>query len=455
MRLPFDQSLAELFQTVAHRGVVDVVADLDDQARRSGRGRPRGAGRGWRSSIRPSRSRRRGLLRLVERHGRADGDRPAVLPAVPDRPRRAQRSAPSRPSRPWRLSTRRKSDDDRQGPALERLDEDPVLLGRRPAPARPASRRTSGIRPSTSARIASSSSSTASTWPVLLGGVDAAPRRRCGRARAPRRRRPVAGDVAGRRPGVVMRRGSPRARWPSAGRAARRSAASTSRRWSSSAERAWPRTLPATETARSAAFDQISDSAWSRAVAMSRSGPLPRGLGLGLGLLDDLVGRGLRVRAGPCRASRGPGRPPAASCRRCSASRCSLSFRARSVSSRTCSRCSSRWCSAASSGFQANLPSTNSRPRKTTTVQMASDGWGSRMSGSAASPARRRARPRPSAVIAAGSRRRPVGRRPWAAVGGRRAGRPAARAPGPGPRVRGPESVAGAWGVASRLDRVG
>src|SRR4051794_3212644 len=31
MRLPFDQSVAELFQTVADRRVVDVVADLDDQ----------------------------------------------------------------------------------------------------------------------------------------------------------------------------------------------------------------------------------------------------------------------------------------------------------------------------------------------------------------------------------------------------------------------------------------
>src|SRR3954453_20141444 len=32
MRLPFDQSLAELFQSVADRGIVEVVADLDDQA---------------------------------------------------------------------------------------------------------------------------------------------------------------------------------------------------------------------------------------------------------------------------------------------------------------------------------------------------------------------------------------------------------------------------------------
>src|SRR2546430_2054688 len=31
MRLPFDQSLAELFESVSDRGVVDVVADLDDQ----------------------------------------------------------------------------------------------------------------------------------------------------------------------------------------------------------------------------------------------------------------------------------------------------------------------------------------------------------------------------------------------------------------------------------------
>src|SRR3954468_1586617 len=31
MRLPFDQSLAELFESVSDRGVVHVVADLDDQ----------------------------------------------------------------------------------------------------------------------------------------------------------------------------------------------------------------------------------------------------------------------------------------------------------------------------------------------------------------------------------------------------------------------------------------
>ena len=37
MRLPFDQSLSELFQAVADRGVVDVVADLDDQAADQGR----------------------------------------------------------------------------------------------------------------------------------------------------------------------------------------------------------------------------------------------------------------------------------------------------------------------------------------------------------------------------------------------------------------------------------
>ena len=53
------------------------------------------------------------------------------------------------------------------------------------------------------------------------------------------------------------------------------------------------------------------------------------------------------------------------------------SFRARSVSCRTCSRCSSRWCKASSSGFQANLPRTSSRPTKTTTVQIARVGCGS------------------------------------------------------------------------------
>src|SRR5512142_1382924 len=37
MRLPFDQAMAKLFQTVPHRGVVDVVADLDDQPPDQGR----------------------------------------------------------------------------------------------------------------------------------------------------------------------------------------------------------------------------------------------------------------------------------------------------------------------------------------------------------------------------------------------------------------------------------
>src|SRR3954454_458092 len=37
MRLPFDQALSELFQAVADRGVIDVVADLHDQAADQGR----------------------------------------------------------------------------------------------------------------------------------------------------------------------------------------------------------------------------------------------------------------------------------------------------------------------------------------------------------------------------------------------------------------------------------
>src|SRR5262245_2497495 len=31
MRLPFDQSMAELLEPAAHRGVIDLVADLDDE----------------------------------------------------------------------------------------------------------------------------------------------------------------------------------------------------------------------------------------------------------------------------------------------------------------------------------------------------------------------------------------------------------------------------------------
>ncbi len=75
-------------------------------------------------------------------------------------------------------------------------------------------------------------------------------------------------------------------------------------------------------------------------------------------LLDDLVGRGLRL--APRLVDQGTHLSSAsATSRRCSASSRSASFRAASVSCRTCSRCSSRWCRAVSSGFQANRPSTS------------------------------------------------------------------------------------------------
>ena len=158
---------------------------------------------------------------------------------------------------------------------------------------------------------------------------------------------------------------------------------------------------------------------------------------------------------GPPRSGRGPGRRPGPARRRCSASSRSASFRARSDSSRTCSRCSSRSCRAFSSGFQANLPRTSSRPRKTTTVQIASGGWGSRMFGL------RLGRGRGRGVVAARSasaaspgglrrRRRGLGAASWATAGA--AGGPNARArasepegqdrlPGHGCRPRDPDGL--------------
>ena len=88
---------------------------------------------------------------------------------------------------------------------------------------------------------------------------------------------------------------------------------------------------------------------------MSRGGPLLGQLGLGLGLLDELVGGRPGPLAGPYREWLAPRRRPWPSA--CGArpggfrSRCGP-VRSRS---RTCSRCCSRSCRASSSGFQANL----------------------------------------------------------------------------------------------------
>src|SRR4051794_35840513 len=83
MRLPFDQSLAELFESVSDRGVVQIVADLDDQPPDQGRvDRVPDDGRGADHPRQPLAE--RGPLPLVERDGGRDGDLPAVLTTVPE-----------------------------------------------------------------------------------------------------------------------------------------------------------------------------------------------------------------------------------------------------------------------------------------------------------------------------------------------------------------------------------
>src|SRR5262249_2976471 len=78
----------------------------------------------------------------------------------------------------------------------------------------------------------------------------------------------VEGDVFTRGAGLGVGHAAPPTWWPLAGSSAIAESASR-RRSSSESERA--STLPATETARSAALVRISTRAWSRAVAMSRS----------------------------------------------------------------------------------------------------------------------------------------------------------------------------------------
>ena len=70
---------------VADRAVVDVVARLDDQAPDQRRVDLEGQHRG-RAEQPCQPVAERVLLRLVERDGRADRDRPAVLAAVPEFP---------------------------------------------------------------------------------------------------------------------------------------------------------------------------------------------------------------------------------------------------------------------------------------------------------------------------------------------------------------------------------
>src|SRR5215218_7514251 len=83
IRLSFDQSLAKLFQPVSDRGVVDVVADLDDQAPdQGGVDQVPDDGLGGEHPLEPLAE--RGRLAVVERDRRGDGDLPAVRPPVPE-----------------------------------------------------------------------------------------------------------------------------------------------------------------------------------------------------------------------------------------------------------------------------------------------------------------------------------------------------------------------------------
>src|SRR3954451_3213676 len=86
MGLPFDQSSAELFEVAADRGVVDVVADLDDQAADERRVDLVTDDRGGAADQAGQAAAQRLALALVERDGRPYGHRHAVLAAVPEGP---------------------------------------------------------------------------------------------------------------------------------------------------------------------------------------------------------------------------------------------------------------------------------------------------------------------------------------------------------------------------------
>src|SRR5262249_22676848 len=126
MGLPFDQSLAKLAEPILHRGIVKLVADLDDQAPdQVGIGRDRHdrravdqAGQSWAEGIQ---------LRLVEGDRRADAHGNPPVPLVPegpglaeDRPEDAEAAvAVEHPEEPQHQAG---------GAALEELAEHPILL---------------------------------------------------------------------------------------------------------------------------------------------------------------------------------------------------------------------------------------------------------------------------------------------------------------------------------------
>src|SRR4051794_11159339 len=126
MRLSFSESLPELSEAVADRGVVDVVADLDDEPADERRVdlEPQHGG----PAERPGEGlAQRVGLGVAERYGGPDGDWLAILPRVPGRPGGpADRPEQAEPA--VTVQHAEKVHDRRQGTAVERPDQHPVLL---------------------------------------------------------------------------------------------------------------------------------------------------------------------------------------------------------------------------------------------------------------------------------------------------------------------------------------
>ena len=319
-------------------------------------------GRAGREAPRPGR----------RRAGRPSGPGPGAGSAGgPSAARACAEIGPSRPSRPWRLSTRRNRTDRRQGPALERLGQDPVLLLRRARAARPGAWRTRGGRRGRRRRIASSSSSTASACPSLLGGVEQGLGVRPGRLRAVvvedragrRRSRPSFGVAhAAAPPCAVGRRGRGQlvdgdldqpavvvvAECPCQDPAGDRDRQVG--RLRPDLERAWSRAVAMSRSARSR---EASASAWALRMISSAAacgvapapprsspGPDPAASAMQAAVLGQHV---LGSRSGParCRAGRAPGAPPAGGGPPGAASRRTCRARAAGRGRRRPSRCAS------------------------------------------------------------------------------------------------------------------
>ena len=294
MRLSFDQSLAKLCEPAPHRGVVDVVADLDDQARRSARGRSRRAGSGVPPIIAASRSRR--ACNWSSSSGTAE--------RTVDRDRRLRRSQIARASR----GDRRRAG--RAAVAVEHAEE-PHDQARRRGPRRPRSGSGPSRPPGRAARPGSAANRgnglrTSSSISVelvehgvdlalLLGRVEQGLGVAAGdlgavssRDREPRRCAAAPARRSCRLPSVPVGAGGRQLADGGVEQAAMVVGSSSS----------LASTWPATETARSAVFAQISASAWSRAVAMSRSARCRAASASAWACLTICVGRRLRLLPG-------------------------------------------------------------------------------------------------------------------------------------------------------------